>query len=479
MKYIPECNETFSTEKMTMIKNSAFGIIENIGMRVTDINVRSKLLGNGFAQKMERITYPSDKAAIFLDEMIAKENKHRYQKKETINLSENKRIIDGWINNYPHSYYDPSTDNIVPYTMKSLADMTAFCDRVCQKYNLTPNVPGYPSDVPSSCEALARFVVGSKYLKNGTYPEPMSRYSTKYLFEMCDILGKQMNSLPVYLSTPLTIGDESFYIVLENQSRLQSVSIGTMPSFGANTPLSISGSIALNLAEALLGAIIVNNLTGLDVHFGVNLLPFDFASTNQTFGTPEMLLLTSACQRFNNALFGRSGNGGNIEIHTHSIHPDSQAAAEKAMSMAAGYMRHEAWESIIFRGMGTLAMDEVFSPVQLLVDAELVNYIRRFETGYEIDDIQANFLDEIRDGIEYGFVSSERTANNFKELMYHSGVFSRSNLGKQMQDNNLTLEKRLLTVVKTEMNLDTEMLLEPTSAAALDCLLERAIKNAT
>jgi len=478
MKCLPGCSDAFTPETLEMIKNAAFDIIGKIGMRATDKTLCRTLLGNGFSLRDGRLTYPEAEAASFLAALIAREESKRDEKNDDGKPPEGRRVLDGWINNYPHSFCDPETGKIMPYTMDSLTEMTAFCNRVCKKYNFTPNVPGCPKDVPPACEAVARFVVGSKYLDGGTYPEPMCRHSTKYLFEMCDVLGRRMSSLPVYLSTPLTIGDESFFNVLEYQNRLESVHIGSMPSFGASTPLSVSGGIALILAEVLMGAIIVNRLTGLETHIGVSLLPFDFKDVNLVFGTPEMPLLHSICNGFNNALFNRAGNGGGVEIHTHALRPDSQAAAEKAMAMTVGYMTHVEWEPISFRGMGALAMDEVFSPAQLLVDAELLNYIRRLDAGYEVDRIPNDFLDEIRDGIEYGFISSQRTASRHRQLMYHSDLFTRANFGKQMQAGFPGLETRAAAAAMSELAREPEMALAPDAARALDRLLEESVKNA-
>ena len=477
IRYPGDCRGMFAPQNVQMIKDSALNIIERIGMRVTDPAICGELLGNGFSLTDGRLTVPGEAAGSFLNDMIARE-KERDKDENGRGAVPVMRYLDGWINNYPHSYYDPDTGAIVPYNTDALIKMTAFCNRVGREYSFTPNVPGCPKDVPPACEAIARFVIGNKYLDDGTYPEPMCRYSAKYLFAMCEITGHRMSSLPVYLATPLTIGDESFYTVLENKSRLESVYIGSMPSFGANTPLSISGGLALVLAESLLGAMIVHSLTGLETGISVPLLPFDFKDINQVFGTPEMLLLSSVCDGFRGALFGSSGSrAGSVEIHTHTIHPDAQAAGEKAMAMAAAYMKQEAGESLTFRGMGILGMDEIFSPAQLYIDAELLHYMRRLEEGYELDRIPEDFLDEIREGLVWGFVPSERTAGRYREFMHHSGLFTRANLSAQMRAGMPCAGERAAAAAKIELRRKPEMVLDPAAARELDRLLAEAVNN--
>ena len=488
MRFSDNYEKIFAPRSVQTIKDAAFDIIERIGMRVPDPAICRELTANNrFRLRDGRFTVSKETADSFLNGIIARVKSGQAQntnkntnENESVSLNAN-RYLDGWINNYPHSYCDPETNKIVAFDTDSLVKMTAFCNRVCRKYSFSPNVPGYPSDVPPSCQALSRFVIGSKYLDGGTYPEPMCRYSAKYLFEMCGITGRQMTSLPVYLSTPLTFGDESFYAASENKRRLKSVYVCSMPSFGASTPLSVSGGIALILAETLLAAVIVDCLTGLETYIGVSLFPFDFKDLNLVFGAPETLMLQFICHSFNNALFGRTGSPGGLEIHTHSIRPDPQAAAEKALLMAAGYMKHNSFESVTFRGMGTLGMDEIFSPAQLFIDAELLSYMRRFDAGYETDPIPDNFIDEIRGGISAGFIPSERTAGKYRDYMYHSDLFTRAKSGTQISGIHGVqggLEERAAKRARAELSRPPEMVLEPAAASALDKLLADAVRKA-
>ena len=478
MRFSDNDQVMFTPHNIQMIKESAFMIIEKIGMRVIDETVCRELLGSGLTLVNRRFTASAEMADSFLDNIIKKENE---SKKIILDNNDHTQIhcnLDGWINNYPHSYYDPETNQITPYDTNSLIKMTAFCNRVGRKFEFSTNVPGYPKDVPPICEAISRYVVGNKYLDKGTYPEPMGRYSAKYLFEMSNIMGHRISSLPLYLSTPLTLGDESFFTILENQKHLDSVHVCSMPSFGANTPLSISGSIALILAEDLLGAIIIDRLTGLDTYIGISLQPFDFKDINQTFGTPEKFMLHWICHNFCNILFDRSNHLNTMPIHTQTMHPDAQASGEKAMAMVAGYMKLKPGESLTYRGMGILGMDEIFSPAQLLIDAELLQYMRRIDAGYEIDQIPDNFIDEIYDGIDTGFISSDRTVSHYKNLMYHSNLFTRANLNRQQNNHMHSTEKRAAIDAKHELIRESEMVLESNLAEALDILLKKAIENA-
>jgi trimethylamine:corrinoid methyltransferase-like protein len=90
---------------------------------------------------------------------------------------------------------------------------------------------------------------------------------------------------------------------------------------------------------------------------------------------------------------------------------DAQAAAEKAAIMSAGAFlgaRH-------FGSAGTLSLDEIFSPVQLLVDWEIRDWVQRAVRGLDIaaSDDQDAWLDEIRAGLQRGFMGLDSTLADY------------------------------------------------------------------
>jgi len=469
-------DNTFTPQSIDAIKASAFGILERVGMRVAEPSLSSKLDGDGFRTVDGRIRISPTHAAEFLARLITEAQAQAAP-------ATCPRRLDVWVNNYPHSYRCPATNTLVPYDCASLVRMTSFVNRLARRHSFTPSEPGFPRDVPHSCAAVARYVIGSKYLDSGTTPEPMCRHSARHLFAMADALGKPIRGLPLYVATPLTIGDESFRVMMENARRIDAVWVGSMPSFGASTPLSVSGALALNLAETLGAAMIAQRLTGLQAHIWLSLYPFDFKDLNLAFGTPETLMLNLVCRDFTDALFGTTSHGGGVEIHSNSIFPDAQTAAEKALAMTAAYMKMRTGTSafqIIFRGMGTIGMDEIFSPAQFILDIELLNYMRRLDTPYEIDALPDSFIDEIRDGVlGSGFTGSDRTARDHRRMMYHSPLFTRANPRTQLRDNTPTAETRAAALALDELRHPPELVLDPQLAATLDRMLADAINTAT
>jgi trimethylamine:corrinoid methyltransferase-like protein len=203
-----------------------------------------------------------------------------------------------------------------------------------------------------------------------------------------------------------------------------------MPSFGVTTPFSVPKAFALTLAETLGGAVLVNEITGLEADFAVNLEPFDFKYMTQAFGSPEKMIIEQLTREFNEQLFNVKPDQYDVEIHTMAIIPGVQAIAEKSLTMMNGYHQSRmAGVDCNFRGLGTLAMDEVFSPVQLVLDLELSANIERLYKNYNFsENIEIEDIENIFDGIQNGFLASEGTSLHFRDWYYNSRVFHRYSL---------------------------------------------------
>ena len=67
-------------------------------------------------------------------------------------------------------------------------------------------------------------------------------------------------------------------------------------------------------------------------------------------------------------------------VSTESMFDDSQAALEKMF----GYATHVAHGSNLIWGMGQLESEKTISPIQLVIDNEAIDYVRRFQQGFEV-----------------------------------------------------------------------------------------------
>jgi trimethylamine:corrinoid methyltransferase-like protein len=323
-------------------------------------------------------------------------------------------------------YIDPESDDILRYTTASLTKMTRMVNRFCDGEGITPACPGYPSDLPPALETLARYKILIENCSSGVEEDPATYLSAKYMFDMAEVIGRKLDWLPVYMSSPLTFGGENVKTVMEFHKRLDGVSVSSMPSFGASTPLSISGAFATVLAENLGGAILINALTDIPARFGVQIFPFDFHSLNISFGSPEYFIYELLTNEFNARLRNGRFKASSANMHTWAKRPGAQASFEKGSLMTAGAMLG----ATNFSGLGALSLDEIFSPAQLLLDVEMMKHVGKMANGVDVDPMPADLIGIVGRGVRDGFLGSDLTLDHYKDYMWHSEYFDRGSLSK-------------------------------------------------
>jgi trimethylamine--corrinoid protein Co-methyltransferase len=106
---------------------------------------------------------------------------------------------------------------------------------------------------------------------------------------------------------------------------------------------------------------------------------------------------------------------------TDACYPGIHAGIDKALSMLFPIL-------VGATGVGTVGHLEnaiTFSPVQLVIDNEIVGYIKRLLQGFEVTQ-ETLALDVIKEvGIGGNFLPHESTARLFRRESWHSGLMPR------------------------------------------------------
>ena len=290
---------------------------------------------------------------------------------------------------------------------------------------LNPTAPGHAIDLHPDMQFLHHVKTAFQWCKGARVMEAVSCNTAPYYYEMLDVMGQSTDSVPVYTVSPLTLFGESFDIVFSHPERYKQINVTALPSLGANTPLSLVGAYAQTAAETLGAAVICEEITGVPATYKPSLYTFDFRTMSMPFGSPEKLLLEWANNEVTARLGGYPVSIKSVDIHTNAVKAGVQAVMEKGMLAVAGAMRGARG----FYCIGTLAMDEVFSPVQLLLDLEMLEHLKTILDGMPVEDWNGDLIEEIRTGIEEGFISSERTLLNYKNYAWFPKMMNRYSLG--------------------------------------------------
>lgn len=426
--------QLISNGTATRIHDLALGILREIGVEVRDAEALHTLRARGFRSNGSRLLVDPPVANGYVERMRGwieqREPSPAPERPDSITLS---------VSSYALYVHDLPTGSILPMTTPRLIEMCKLVDSLAGE-GVVNAPPGIPTEVAPELQPLAQYRIAANTARQGAAPvDPTSAATVNYLLDMADVMGRPVRGLPVYVPSPLRLGGESLSVVLACLDRLDEIWISSMPAAGATAPLQPFGALALATAEVLGAAILVHELTGKPAKFSINIFPLDLRFGSMVFGSPENLLFQMLCQDLN-AFYGWQWRPAPDNIHVMAKRPDAQAAAEKAAIMALGASlgaRH-------FSCAGTLSLDEIFSPEQLLLDCEVRDWVARCVRGVtlaqdEVDD----WIAEIRAGLQRGFMGLDSTLDHYKEQVWYPQRFERRAVGPWMAEGQPHLAERL------------------------------------
>jgi trimethylamine:corrinoid methyltransferase-like protein len=420
----------------------AVRLLAETGLEITHPLLVERLTQAGLPWSGKRVLFPAEVVAEHLAQM---------RREIAPPPNPNPPADDGllWLHtsSYPLYVHDLASDQVVPFTSERLVEAIKLVDTLADQ-RVTGVPPGIPTDQPPELQPICQYYLAAMYARQGASPtDPTSARTVHHLLDMAEVMGRPVRSLPVYTTTPLRLGGESLEVVLACHRRLEHISIGNMPSTGATAPIHPFGALALGAAELIGGMICLRLVTGLPVSFYVNIFPFDLRTGAMVFGSPENLLFQMLAGDLNR-FYGHAANPAPDNIHVMAKQPDSQAAAEKAAIMALGAFlgaRH-------FSCAGALSLDEIFSPVQLLVDCEMRDWLERAIRGVWFgEEAVDDWLAEIQAGLERSFMALDSTLDHYRAHTWFPARFERGAIGRWLERGQPALVDQLKEEVRRRL----------------------------
>jgi hypothetical protein len=318
------------------------------------------------------------------------------------------------------SYLDPDTGENRPYDTATVVEHTKLALRLAEEDDVLRAGPtGVPQDVPPRLQFVTCAYLDAVY---NPHPRPfvlaLDPEQFEFLLEIADLFA-----LPRVLGTemisPLRFGGSSVDIAFEWLDRDRDVIVGIdpMPNLGVTAPADWQLGWAQSVAENM-GSYILFRQAGFE-HVG--LPSFRLFVPNMRVGTTYFssprhlaaLLTRRKVRRF----FGLATSSAEFTLVT-AKRADAQAAAEKM----AGAMLGRLYGFPRLEGAGGLWMDDVFSPVQLIVDLEICNYVNNLD--YHPASSAQDVVEVMERGLEGGgFLSDPLTLDAFEGFIWRPKLF--------------------------------------------------------
>jgi trimethylamine--corrinoid protein Co-methyltransferase len=432
-------SQVLSENEIRLIHDSMIRILSRTGVRIEHPKIRAALADSGAD------TDDSSQMAQFPEKVIEKflaDTRKTEHADLRPSLSSDAGVYQG-------KYLEPGTNRIIPFTEKTVKDYIKLA-------RLLPNVSeihllNYPPLAGSPTELLE---LRAFAWKNGAGDDG-SIHRTElcpYLYDMycikAEYTGKSLQDEfrgIVFFISPLKFSRceaEQFYFFYEKGLR---VGITNMITLGGSGPVTLAGSVALNLAENIAIGVINRALFHDDSWTLSSMIaPLDMRTLIQPYGRPEMLLTNLAAiqlARHYQVPFWVHTGLSDAKI------PSPEAGIQKILTALpcalAGWGRIEP---------GLLSIDEIYSPIQMIIDNEMAGAVRRILKGFDVnDETLATQLIEQK-GPGGLFTDTEHTVKYFRGEIWEPSIWSREMLNGWLHGDRKTDLDKALDLWKDLMN---------------------------
>ena len=411
-----------NTSQIERIHNAAMRILAEMGMEIQNKNLLNLLDKSGMVVDFSKykVIFPKK----FVEDYINQALKQDWE-----NLVPS---ISASAGVYHSKYLNPENNLLVDWS----EDKLAFYFGLARALNHvgTALMLGCRLPVPGPLEPLYERLYCWKFGAR----EGSSIYLDEicpYLYELYGLYSVELGSPitdvfrgTVYLIPALKLGRHEAYQVAYFRERGLRVRIGgSMLTLGADAPVTLAGAVAVNLAEQLALQILNWILWGdRGLHFGARISVLDMRTTIRPFGRPEMAianLMMAQIARYYGASF--SGHAGLSDAKLPSV----EAGAQKAISAVATLMASGSF----WMDAGLLSIDEICSPIQMVLDNEFLSVLKRFTHPFNIDDEAINLEGILEAGPGGQYIDKEHTAKNFRREHWIPTIWSRQMLNSWLE----------------------------------------------
>ncbi|MBN1671064.1 MAG: trimethylamine methyltransferase family protein [Kiritimatiellae bacterium] len=367
---------------------------------------------------------------------------------------------------YQGPYLEPGTNRLIPFTGELVARYFKLARLLGGLHRSMLNFP------PAAARPTEPLEMRVFAWKHGVHEAGSIQRTSlcPYLLELYEILAAaRAKPVPelfrgtVYVVGPLKLGATEAEQILFFRQRGLRVRIGNMLTMGGTAPVTMAGAVALHLAERVAIGLIDRALFGSRTwSMGGPPVPLDMRTLMMPYGRPELLLGNLACMQLARHYGVGGGTHGGL---SDAKRPSYEAGVQKLMTALpcalAGGASIQA---------GLLSIDEVFSPIQMILDAELTSALRRIVKGFDVnaDTLATEVIEAVGPG---GVFTAElHTAAHFREELWEPMTWSR-----EMAQAWLAGEKKI--DVDRALDIWHELMARPDPDPELDEATERRLRR--
>ena len=439
-----------SGDEIAVLREQTLSLVTEVGLKVDHEVVQQLLLAAGCTLAPDgRVRFPASLVADF----VALQQARQAEEQTAVPLQTSQAapaaclrpsgLMGCAFGPGPTRYYDYASGQTLPVSTPLAADMMRFA-------SATPEIarvaPWFRQDIPHGASAVDDLVFALKLTRKTVGLDALNPAEVKYLAEISEIVtGRSGDSSYVSgsqcMTPPLTLGRRAAQEMLERRKyNVPRFYVATMAMVGASTPVDLLSATALAAAEALAGlcaAYVIYPEAALGGTAATTVL--DMASGNAAMNAPESALLDAGVKELFDAAFG-----GHVTAHVRYAPtakvPGLQAVAENYFGALACSRLLDTPPN--YAGNGNLDMGGVGSPVQAMLDIEILKSLDWLDAGPGRCSERMS-LEELSKIVRAGgnFLASEHTLRNYRSV-WSPGLLLRQQPGAEWDGTERSLLDR-------------------------------------
>jgi hypothetical protein len=354
----------------------------------------------------------------------------------TYNWTQHQPQISSTAGVYHGLYLDPIRNKRLPWTedlLSSYFGLATYLPHISRATMLGCQLP-----VPPPLQPLFERYICWKYGANecgSIYLDDICPYLLDLYQVYADYIHKPIEEVftaAVFVVPHLKLGYHEAAQVQYFWERGLKVRIGGgMPTMGGTTPATFAGSVTLNLAEQLALNLLDHTLYGpnhLYIESSIGVL--DMRTGIHPFGRPEQVMtniMTAQIARTLGATF--SGHAGLTDAKA----PSTEAGMQKMMTAAVTLLT----SGNLWVDAGLLSADEIYSPIQMILDNEMLSALKHWTREYTIDAASIGLPTIFEVGPGGHYMDQMHTAAHFREEHWQPSIWSRDMLQAWIYNGSL------------------------------------------
>ena len=273
------------------------------------------------------------------------------------------------------------------------------------------------TDVPDEQRLLHEYANGLSWSDKHLQDEITEPWQVEPIMRMMEVVCGGLDafrrrprvSVACCSSSPLAIDGAFLDVNIQLARYGVPILIYPMPIAGGTAPITVAGTVAMNVAEFLgVNAAIQVAAPGTPVMLGAGASLLDMKAGTFSFGALETALMIAACAEVGHHLGVPALCPG---LGTDAKYGGIQAGYEKALK---GLVAVSAGADLVTGGIGLLSGANLMSLPQIVLDAEIAEMIARLVAGAEVSaaTVMAEAIERV--GFTGSYLSEKETSRRLR-----------------------------------------------------------------